>query len=100
MSFGVKQIAGKLGAALRRKHDYRTAFATPEGQRVLADLFGFCGVGRDMADPQNANHTYYNLGKQRVALRIAACLNMSDADVLRLAQNLEEQAREQADQDD
>lgn len=74
---------------LRRNGYYRAAFGTVEGQEVLADLFRFCGLGRPSHTPGDPYQTAYLEGMRRVGLRVAAILNMSDADAMRIAQSTE-----------
>lgn len=53
----------------RTRRAYRTAFATPDGRRVLRDLHRFCMETAPTADPHEA---VFTMGMQRVWRRIAA----------------------------
>ena len=82
MSDGV--FAPGLGRR-RRRADYRRCFATPEGRRVLADLYRFCGMASPSFVPGRADETAFNEGKRRVFLRLAAFLELDDDRVRRMA---------------
>jgi hypothetical protein len=75
---------------LRRRHLYRFTFGTPEGQVVLRDLMRFCGVRQNSYVPGDPTTTAFNEGKRRVAIRIGAIMNLSDAELMRLAEQPEE----------
>jgi hypothetical protein len=71
-----------------RNADYHAVFDTEAGQRVLADLYDFCGVAKDdmpMGGDATGLHLANCAGKRRVALRIASMLNHDDDDLLRIA---------------
>ncbi len=74
-----------------RRSRFRAVFGTPEGQRVLRDIFALCSVGRQVAVPQDPHATYFNDGRRTVALSIAGILGMSDSDILRLAGQQEDE---------
>jgi hypothetical protein len=73
-----------------RRNLYRECFATEAGKYVLRDLFHFCNVSRPVLVPGDPGMTGFNDGLRRVALRIAKQLNMSDDEILRLANQAEE----------
>lgn len=75
---------------LRRRSHYRAAFASPSGQRVLADLARFCRHGdspiqvslvRQQVDPVA---TAVRIGRQEVFQRILQHLHIDDAQLLRM----------------
>lgn len=69
----------------RRRHLYRSVFATPEGKAVLADLLRFCHIGQLTYVPGNFDNSAFNEGKRRVGLRIGGILNMPDDKLMELA---------------
>jgi hypothetical protein len=73
-----------LPAHRRRAADYRAVFSGPAGERVLADLFDFCGVARECShlDAEGLNRQE---GMRRVALRVASFLNLKDEEIVRRA---------------
>jgi len=75
----------ELKARYTRAQDYRAVHATEPGKRMIADLLAFCGLERDPFVPGAADETAYALGKQRVARRIAAMLNLDEREIMRLA---------------
>ncbi|WP_428247227.1 hypothetical protein [Ferrovibrio sp.] len=89
----VRGLARKVGDLMRRTHAYRTLFASEDGQLVLRDLIAFSGLHANPTAGSDTHATYFNLGMQRVVRRIAAFTNMSDAELLRLSQQLEEARR-------
>jgi hypothetical protein len=71
-----------------RAADYRAVFGSDAGRRVLADLYDFCGVGRDdmpFGGETTGLYLAHETGKRRVALRIASILNHDDGELLRRA---------------
>jgi hypothetical protein len=56
-------------------------FDTDPGKQVLKDLYKFCKMGQDIMVPGDPNATAYNIGRQRVFLRIESILKM-DSDVI------------------
>lgn len=78
---------------LRLRHAYRTVFASDDGKLVLQDLAKFAGLRQELAVPGDTHATYHSLGKRRVLLRILSMSNMSEAEVLRRMQQLEEDDR-------
>lgn len=94
-------LARKVGDLMRRAHAYRTVFAGEDGQIILRDLIAFSRLHENPTAGSDTHATYFNLGMQRIVRRIAGLCNMSDAELLRLSQQLEEKRRgEEADQDD
>ena len=70
----------------RTRNAYKRLFATDDGQVVLRDLAKFCGVDRPSSVPGDPFATHVNDGMRRVALRVFNFINMSDAEMMRLAQ--------------
>lgn len=66
---------------ITRRTLYRQVFDTEPGHRVMKDLRKFCKMGQDILVPGDPHSTAYNLGKQRVYLRIESILKM-DADTI------------------
>ncbi len=66
---------------ITRRTMYRTVFDTPPGKDVLKDLYKFCKMGQDILVLGDPHATSYNIGRQRVYLRIMAILKM-DSDVI------------------
>lgn len=75
---------------LRRRSHFRAAFATPSGQKVLADLMRFCrhnespiqmSLVRQQVDPVA---TAVRIGRQEVLQRILMHLHIDDAQLLRM----------------
>ena len=74
----------------RLRSRYRECFRTPAGDAVLRDLFDFCGIRRSSVLASNGgkidpHEVFAQEGCRRVALRIAAFLDMDDEALLRLA---------------
>jgi hypothetical protein len=72
-----------------RRRDYRAVFDTDEGQRVLADLRGFCRVdstcvivGKDGKIDTHA--TMVAEGRREVFLRIVEILRLTDEQLHKL----------------
>ncbi len=61
---------------IRRRTLYRQVFDTVLGRQVLKDLRKFCKMGQDILEPGDPNATAYNIGRQRVYLRIESILKM------------------------
>lgn len=80
----------RFAMLVRRRALYRATFGTPEGRMVLADLYAFCRVGDPVIVPGDPMLTGFNDGARRVGLRIAKMLDMSDEEILRMANRPEE----------
>lgn len=74
-----------ISVPTRRKQrmDYRAAFGTQQGERVLADLAEFCHARQPTFHP-DPHIAAFNEGARRVFLRIMGFLNMSEAELDRL----------------
>lgn len=81
---------------LRRRSNYRAAFETVPGQQALADLKRFCKYGespivtslvRQEVDPIA---TAVRIGRQEVFQRIVAHLNLDDALLLKLKEDIQD----------
>ena len=84
MRFWRKPFASREAAQLDRMQlamDYRATFATPAGQRVLADLLHVTGVGRNSFRPGQADVTAFNEGQRRIGLHLIELIN-ADPDAL------------------
>ncbi len=85
------ELAQRMGARFARgrtaetRAAYRRVFETEDGQVVLADLIKFAGAGRETFVAGQADATAYNIGMQRLILRITAFLEMTDREVLRIS---------------
>jgi len=66
---------------ITRRTMYRQVFDTDPGKRVLKDLRKFCKIGQDILVPGDPHATAYNLGRQRVYLRIESIIKM-DVDTI------------------
>ena len=76
-------LLARTRAALFRKNDYRMVFqGSDAGKRVLADIYRFAGLDRQMHVPGDPFGTTFNDGMRRVALRIAKLLNEDDNKVI------------------
>lgn len=64
--------------------DYRQTFASPAGQRVLADILRRGSVMQTSFDPHAATAAY-NEGKRRLALEVVEMLNADPGQLDRLA---------------
>jgi hypothetical protein len=69
-----------------RGTEYRATFASPAGQRVLADLMRFCLMNQDTHDP-DPHQAAYNNGKRRVGLRIAFYLGFDEAQAMKFLED-------------
>jgi hypothetical protein len=75
---------------LRRRSHYRAAFATPSGQKVLADLARFCRHGESPIQVSNVRQqvdpvaTAVRIGRQEVFQRILTHLHIDDSQLLRM----------------
>ena len=82
------RLPGPLRRLLDVKGDYRRTFTeTVHGRRVLADLLDKCGMDHSH-EPFVAGApdlTNANLGKQAIGRHILTLLNITDAEVIRLA---------------
>lgn len=75
----------------RRQATYQAVFAsTPEGKRVLAELCRKAGLDRDVFVPGDPYQTAYQAGARRLVLHILNSLHMSEAEMLRLMKDLED----------
>lgn len=70
-----KKNEKRLATAL----DYKICFSTEHGDRVLKDLLGFCGFGKDVFN-QNHGQNGFNQGKQCVANEINDKINSKPKD--------------------
>ena len=86
-----RQTPRWLYARMRRNRDYRLAFGTEEGARVLEDLLRHCHAGEVIHVPGDPYETAFRDGQRRVALRIVSILNMNNEKMLRLAMSEPEQ---------
>lgn len=84
-------MADRIRMLLRRRHLYRATFGSPEGRAVLADILKFCSVSQPVVVPGDPMMTGFNDGMRRVGLRIAKLANMTEEEILRLADQPEEQ---------
>lgn len=77
-----KEAADAIRSKLiTRRRLYRRVFDTPLGRDVLKDLEKFCKMGQDIMVPGDSHMTAFNVGRQRVFLRIRSILKM-DADTI------------------
>lgn len=72
-----------LLASLKLKHDYKEAFSSPAGQRVLADIMRRAGVTRPQfdSDPEKAR---FLEGHRHLAHSIFRMVHASDEPLLKL----------------
>lgn len=70
--------------------DYRQIFATAAGKNVLRDIFRFCGAGQDPFQPGDPHQSSYNLGRNRVMLRIASQLRMDPVEIIKSARSADD----------
>jgi len=77
----VAALADFRSRLITRRTLYRRVFETDLGKQVLKDLRKFCKVGQDIMVPGDPHATAYNVGRQRVYLRIESILRM-DADTI------------------
>lgn len=77
----------ELGEKLeQRKHNYQMAFESDAGHWVMGDLYHICCAGRSTFGAGDTRDTMLiNEGKRQVWLHIISVLNISDADLHRLA---------------
>lgn len=78
----------------RRTTDYRTVFETPQGQRVLEDLVGFCcpHATSFRTDPLEMAR---NEGRREVWLHIHSILNLDETTIRQLAAGLAKRRSEE-----
>jgi len=74
---------------VRRRKDFKETFASPQGQRVLAELADFCGLLKTSVIEGAPELTAVNEGKRMVFLHIAHILSQDDAQVMGLARHIE-----------
>lgn len=86
MPHSFRDFPAHVRALFVRAQPYRIVFGTSEGQRVLQDLFKFCGMDRDVFVPGAPDQTAYQAGMRRVALRIAGMLKIDEREAMRIAQ--------------
>lgn len=88
MSAGVARLFDWMRSPQARlREDYRLTFSTPHGERVLEDLLKYGKVGHSIVViGDNGQATGVNEGKRLAALRIVKFIDMSDREVMRLAQ--------------
>ena len=72
-----------LYASLKLNHDYKEVFASPQGQRVLADIMKRAGATRPQfdADPEKAR---FLEGHRHLAHSIFRMVHSSDEPLLKL----------------
>lgn len=75
----------RVAMMFRRRHLYRATFNTDEGRAVLSDLLRFCRISQPVVVPGDPILTGYHDGMRRVGLRIAKLVGMTDAEILRMA---------------
>jgi len=63
---------------------YAQAFNTPQGELVLDDLIGFCGMDTDAFIPDNQYMTAYNLGMHKVVIYIKSMMEQTPQDLVSL----------------
>lgn len=66
------------------KQDYDVVFSSEAGQRVLADLYNFCGIKKQMFNP-NPYETAHNTGKHRVMQRIQMQMHHDDQKAMEIS---------------
>lgn len=88
------ESARRLGAAMisrvRIADDYRVAFGTPEGKRVLRDLIKRAGVLAPAAVAGDPGMTHFRDGRASVVKDIMKVLSLDEDDLLDLARQLDE----------
>lgn len=77
------QALKSLFASLKLNHDYKEVFASPQGQRVLADIMKRAGATRPQfdADPEKAR---FLEGHRHLAHSIFRMVHSSDEPLLKL----------------
>ena len=78
--------------------DYRTAYSTPAGKRVLAHILDYCGVDRTPSVPGDVFMTGVLVGRQDVGREIIKAKHITDEELRRLAENFREEEPEHGDQ--
>lgn len=71
---------------ITRRTLYRQVFDSDIGRAVLKDLRKFCKMGQDILVPGDPHATAYNLGKQRVYLRIESVMKMDSETIDKLSE--------------
>ena len=67
------------------KKDYDAVFKTEAGERVLTDLYNFCGINAQIFN-SDSHTTSFNSGKHRVGQRIQSLLCQTNAKTMEIAQ--------------
>lgn len=81
----------------RKRAVYRACFATAEGREVLGDLLRLAGANRCSFNPQAPDPALamaFAEGRRSIGLHLTETLNLSHADIARLAQQEAEDGRE------
>jgi|DEB0MinimDraft_3_1074331.scaffolds.fasta_scaffold00081_8 hypothetical protein len=73
----------------QRTRDYKIAFSTDEGRRVLNDIVTSCFV-LDSTIGASPQETAFNEGMRNAALRIMSMLHYSPEDFITLPERVEE----------
>jgi hypothetical protein len=73
----------------QRARDYKIAFGTDEGQRVLNDIVVSCHV-LDTTLGSSPQETAFNEGMRNAALRIMSILHYSPEDFIKLPEKVED----------
>lgn len=74
----------------QRRADYTEAFGSDAGRRVLKDLYRFCRMDQPTF-AQDPCLTAFNEGCRRVFLRILGIMRLTDDDIIRLSEELEDE---------
>lgn len=74
----VEQLQDYRRKLIGRRTRYRRVFDTEPGHWVLKDMRKFCKIGQDVLVPGDPHQTAYNLGMQRVYLRIQSIMKMDE----------------------
>jgi hypothetical protein len=64
-----------------RRLAYKRVFNTPDGERVLADLYKYCGISKPSYREGKSDATARNEGMRAVALHIKGILRQSENDI-------------------
>ena len=80
------------------RSDYRTAYSTACGRRVLAHILDYCGADCTPSVPGDVFMTGVLVGRQDVGREIIKAKNISDEELRRLAENFREEEPEHGDQ--
>lgn len=73
----------------QRRADYAAVFDSDSGQRVLKDLYRFCRMDQPTF-AQDPCLTAFNEGCRRVFLRILGIMRLTDEDIIRLSQEVDD----------